>query len=113
VHNHKYLKIYVILFLVKASIARFLQPSQILLIMFSKLTLHQALFLLSKFSKLSSTKIRERLLLFLDPKQVIYDVFKNNHNKYRSVFNLKSVTKTECFEALKLFGRQQQINKNL
>jgi len=91
--------------LVKASIARFLQPSQILLIMFSKLTLHQALFLLSKFSKLSSTKIRERLLLFRDPKQVICDVFKINHNKYRAVFNLKSVTKTESFEALKLFGR--------
>jgi DNA processing protein len=48
-------------------------------------------------------------LLFPDPKQVICDVFKNNHNKYRSVFNLKPVTKTECFEALKLFGRQQQM----
>lgn len=77
--------------------------------MFSKLSLHQALFLLSKVSKFSSPKIRERLLLFPDPKQVICDVFKNNHNKYRSVFNLKSVTETECFEALKLFGRQQQM----
>ena len=47
-------------------------------------------------------------MLFYDPKQVVCDVFKNNHNKYRSVFKLKSVTKTERFEALKLFGRQQQ-----
>jgi len=58
--------------------------------MFSELTTHEALFLLSQFSGLSSKNLREYILLNTDYQNLIASLISSERTKYPSVYKIKS-----------------------
>ncbi len=77
--------------------------------MFSELTTHEALFLLSQFSGLSSKNLREYILLNTDYQNLVASLISSERTKYPSVYKIKSLNKTECLKALKVFRKQETM----
>ena len=89
--------------------ASILHSTVIPLSMFSELTTHEALFLLSQFSGLSPKNLREYILLNTDCQNTIASLISGEKIKYPSVYKIKSLDKTECLKALEVFRKQETM----
>ena len=77
--------------------------------MFSKLTTHEVLFLLSQFSGLSPKNLREFVSLNFDNQKVIDFLISGETTKYSSVYKLNPFDKTKCLQALEIFRKQEEM----
>ena len=77
--------------------------------MFSKLSTHEALFLLSQFSGLSPKNLREFVLLNTDNQNTIDCLINGETIKYSSVYKINPFDKTKCLKALEIFRKQEEI----
>ena len=77
--------------------------------MFSKLTTHEALFLLSQFSGLSPKNLRDLILLNDDNQMIVDSLIRGKTKKYSSVYKINPLDKTKCFKALEIYRKQEAI----
>jgi len=77
--------------------------------MFSKLTTHETLFLLSQFSGLSPKNLRELILLNDDNQGFVDCLIRGKIKKYSSVYKINPLDKTKCFKALEIYRKQEAI----
>ena len=77
--------------------------------MFSKLSTHEALFLLSQFSGLSPKNLREFVLLNTDNQKTIDCLINGETIKYSSVYKINPFDKTKCLKALETFRKQEEM----
>ena len=77
--------------------------------MFSKLSTHEALFLLSQFSGLSPKNLREFVLLNTENQNTIDCLINGETIKYSSVYKINPFDKTKCLKALEIFRKQEEI----
>ena len=77
--------------------------------MLSKLTIHEALFLLNEFSGLSPKNLKEFISLNIDNQVVIDCLVSGETIKYSSVYKVGPFDKTKCLKALEVFRRHEEM----